>query len=62
MSIFERIKSILVLSNNRDEKLIDLSDNTKYPASVLADLNYVFSLGDDSENMLSFLHGKTKML
>lgn len=42
----------------KDEKVIDLSDNTQYPASVLADLNYVFALGDDSQNMLSFLQGK----
>ena len=41
-----------------DEKVIDLSDNTQYPASVLANLDYVFALGDDHENMLSFLHGK----
>lgn len=41
-----------------DEKIIDLSDNTQYPASVLADLNCTFALGDDSENFLFFLHGK----
>ena len=40
------------------EKVIDLSDKTQYPASVLSDLNHTFALGDDSENMLSFLHGK----
>lgn len=38
-----------------EEKIIDLSDSTQYPASVLADLNYIFALGDDSENMQSFL-------
>lgn len=38
-----------------EEKIIDLSDGTQYPASVLADLNYIFALGDDSENMQSFL-------
>lgn len=40
------------------EKNIDLSDNSQYPASVLTDLNCVFALGDDSENMLGFLRGK----
>ena len=40
------------------KKIIDLSDSTQYPANVLADMNCVFALGDDSENMLSFLHGK----
>ena len=46
------------LPNDVDKRLIDLSDNSQYPASVLTDLNYVFSLGDDSQNMLSFLKGK----
>lgn len=40
------------------KRIIDLSDSTQYPANMLADLNCVFALGDDSENMLSFLHGK----
>lgn len=44
--------------DNPDEKVIDLSDMTQYPASVLADLNYIFSLGDDSQNMLTFLQGR----
>lgn len=44
--------------DDNDEKVIDLSDSTQYPASVLTDLNCVFALGDDSENMLGFLHGK----
>lgn len=39
-------------------KTIDLSDKTIYPANVLSDLDYVFALGDDSENMLSFLQGR----
>ena len=39
-------------------KIIDLSDSTQYPACVLSDLNCTFALGDDSENMLAFLHGK----
>lgn len=43
---------------NKDNRFIDLSDSTQYPANVLIDLNCVFALGDDSENMLSFLHGK----
>lgn len=44
---------------DRDQdKIIDLSDNTQYPASVLTNLDFVFMLGDDSENFLSFLHGK----
>lgn len=41
-----------------NKNTIDLSDRTQYPQSVLADLNYIFSLGDDSQNMLSFLHGR----
>lgn len=41
-----------------DDKVIDLSDSTQYPASVLANLDCTFSLGDDSENYLHFLHGK----
>lgn len=41
-----------------DEKIIDLSDNTKYPASIMTNLNCRFSLGDDDENMLSFIQGK----
>ena len=41
-----------------DDKVIDLSDSTQYPASVLANLDCTFSLGDDSENFLYFLHGK----
>lgn len=57
MSIVDLLKRILQ-SDISDEKVIDLSDNSQYPASVLSDLNFVFSLGDDSQNMLSFLHGK----
>ena len=44
--------------DNNAEKVIDLSDSSQYPASVLADLNCTFALGDDSENFLHFLHGK----
>ena len=41
-----------------DDKVIDLSDSTQYPGSVLANLDCTFSLGDDSENFLYFLHKK----
>lgn len=59
MSIFDRVRKLLLLCKEiREEKVIDLSDMTKYPASVLADLNCTFALGDDSENFLYFLHGK----
>lgn len=58
MSIFDRIRELYSRQDDTKENVIDLSDMTQYPASVLADLNYVFSLGDDGENMLSFLHGK----
>ena len=58
MSIFDRIRELYSRQDDTKENVIDLSDMTQYPASVLADLNYVFALGDDSENMLSFLHGK----
>ena len=58
MSIFDRIRHLSFQSDNHNEKTIDLSDSSQYPASVLVDLNLVFALGDDSENMLSFLHGK----
>ena len=57
MSIIDFFKNKTVLPDNSEEKVIDLSDSSQYPASVLADLDYVFSLGDDSQNMLSFLHG-----
>ena len=58
MSIFDIFRKKGIQQEVYKEKVIDLSDNTQYPASVLADLNYTFSLGDDSENMLSFLHGR----
>lgn len=41
-----------------DEKVIDLSDSSQYPANVLTDLNHIFSLGDDDANMISFIQGK----
>ena len=46
------------LQEVRDMNVIDLSDNTQYPACVLADLNYTFALEDDSRNMLAFLQSK----
>lgn len=58
MSIFDKITDFVLQQAEIGEKNIDLSDDTQYPANVLSDLNHVFSLGDDSENMLSFLHGK----
>ena len=58
MNILDLFRNKSMRLEDGDEKVIDLSDNTQYPANVLADLNYVFALGDDSENMLSFLHGK----
>lgn len=58
MSILDKIFRMGTRKDNNDEKVVDLSDSTKYPASVLANLDCTFALGDDSENFLSFLHGK----
>ena len=58
MSILDLFRNKTAQAEEGDEKIIDLSDLTQYPASVLSDLHCVFALGDDSENMLSFLHGK----
>lgn len=58
MSIFDRIRELYTRKDIVEENVIDLSDITKYPASVLADLNCTFAIGDDSENFLHFLHGK----
>lgn len=58
MDIFDKFLREEYPQDNDNEKIIDLSDRSKYPASVLADLDYTFALGDDSENFLSFLHGK----
>ena len=58
MSILDFFKNKALQPDDNEEKVIDLSDSSQYPASVLADLDYVFALGDDSQNMLSFLHGK----
>ena len=58
MNILGKILKIGTRQVDKEEKVIDLSDSSQYPASVLADLNCTFALGDDSENFLSFLHGK----
>lgn len=58
MSLLDLFRKKALPQDDNDEKVIDLSDSTQYPASVLTDLNCVFALGDDSQNMLSFLHGK----
>lgn len=58
MSILGKILKIGTRHGDKEEKVIDLSNSSQYPASVLADLNCTFALGDDSENFLSFLHGK----
>ena len=58
MSILDKIFRKGIRQDNNDEKVVDLSDSTKYPASVLANLDCTFALGDDSQNFLSFLHGK----
>ena len=58
MNILGKILKIGTQQDDKEEKVIDLSDRSQYPANVLADLNCSFALGDDSENFLSFLHGK----
>jgi len=58
MSIFDRLFKRGARQNDGNEKVIDLSDSSQYPASVLANLDCTFALGDDSENFLSFLHGR----
>ena len=60
MSILDRFLKRGTRQDDQDEKLIDLSDSSQYPASVLANLDCTFALGDDSENFLRFLHGKWK--
>ena len=44
--------------DNKKKKVIDLSDRTQYPASVLGDIDHTFALGDDSQNMISFIKEK----
>ena len=58
MSLLDLFQNNTVEQDIIDEKVIDLSDSSQYPACVLADLDCVFALGDDSQNFLSFLHGK----
>ena len=59
MNIIKKyLSKVLKCQSQNHEKIIDLSDSTQYPANVLADLNCTFALGDDSENFLSFIHGK----
>lgn len=58
MSFIDKILEMASRQDGSEEKVIDLSDSSQYPASVLADLDCTFALGDDSENFLSFLHGK----
>lgn len=58
MSFIDKILEMVSRQDGSEEKVIDLSDSSQYPASVLADLDCTFALGDDSENFLSFLHGK----
>ena len=60
MSILDRFLKRGTRQDDQDEKVIDLSDSSKYPASVLANLDCTFALGDDSENFLRFLQGKWK--
>lgn len=57
MDIIEKILEMGLRQDDNDGKVIDLSDSSQYPASVLADLNCTFALGDDSENFLYFLQG-----
>lgn len=58
MNILEKFLKMGSRQDDVEEKVIDLSDSSQYPASVLADLDCTFALGDDSENFLHFLHGK----
>ena len=58
MSFIDKILKMGSRQDDIEEKVIDLSDSSQYPASVLADLDCTFALGDDSENFLHFLHGK----
>ena len=58
MNILDKILKLGSRQDGNDDKVIDLSESNQYPASVLADLDCTFALGDDSENFLHFLHGK----
>lgn len=50
MSILGKILKNGTRHGDKAENVIDLSDSSQYPASVLADLDCTFALGDDSEN------------
>ena len=56
MSSFDIFLKTNSIEDINDDKVIDLSDCSQYPASVLANLDCTFALGDDSENFLRFLH------
>lgn len=58
MSIHGKNQKKNLRQGYNEEKVIDLSDITQYPACVLADLDCTFALGDDSENFQSFLYEK----
>ena len=58
MNILDKLLKMISRQDDNDDKVIDLSDSSQYPASVLADLDCTFALGDDSENFLHFLHEK----
>lgn len=55
MSILDLFRKNGKPQNKNDEKVIDLSDSTQYPANVLVDLNHIFALGDDDDNMIHFI-------
>ena len=45
MSIIDFLRSMSAQKGESNDNVIDLSDSTKYPARVIADLNCTFSLG-----------------
>lgn len=58
MSLLDLLRGKGPATSDKGKKVIDLSDRTQYPASVLGNIDTTFSLGDDSENMISFIQGK----
>lgn len=58
MILLDLLRRKGLAKGEKEKKVIDLSDKTQYPASVLDDIDHTFSLGDDSENMISFIKGK----
>ena len=50
MGILDKILKMGTQHDDKEDKVIDLSDSSQYPASVLADLDCTFALGDDSQN------------